>query len=67
VIKGITCLRLKIPRYQVGLLILVTSPLVVAIHKNRQGVHKNNITPNMRTNNVTIFYAMLQDEGFEND
>jgi hypothetical protein len=65
--KGITCLRLEIPRYQVGLLILVTSPLVVAIHTNRQGVHKNNITPNMRTNNVTIFYTMLQDRGFEND
>jgi hypothetical protein len=24
----------------------------VAIHKNRQGSHKNNSTPNMRTNNV---------------
>jgi hypothetical protein len=30
VIKGITCLRLEIPRYQLGLQILVTSPLFVA-------------------------------------
>jgi hypothetical protein len=52
VIKGTTCLRLGIPQYQVGLQILVTSPLFAAIHTNRQDVHKNNITPNMGTNSA---------------
>jgi hypothetical protein len=60
VIKATTCLRLEIPRYQLGLQILVTSPLFVAIHTNRQGSHKNNSIPNMRTDSVKIFYAMLQ-------
>jgi hypothetical protein len=39
-------------RYEVDLQILVTSPLFVAIHTNRQGSLKNNSTPNMRTNDV---------------
>jgi hypothetical protein len=34
VIKGTTCLRLKIPRYQVDLQILVTSLLFIAIQTN---------------------------------
>jgi hypothetical protein len=38
---------------------LVTSPLFVAIHTNRYGVHKNNITPNMRTNNIRILSGTL--------
>jgi hypothetical protein len=66
VIKGTTCLRLEIPRYQLALQILVTSPLFVAIHINRQESHKNNSTPNMKTNSVKIFYAMLRERGFEN-
>jgi hypothetical protein len=45
---------------------LVTSLLLVAIHTNRQGVHKNSITPNMRLNRVGIFYALLRDRRFEN-
>jgi hypothetical protein len=45
---------------------LVTSLLLVAIHTNRQGLHKNNITPNMRTNCVEIFYTPLRDHRFEN-
>jgi hypothetical protein len=36
-------------------------------HTNRQGVYKNNITPNMITNCVGIFYALLRDRRFEND
>jgi hypothetical protein len=46
---------------------LVTSLLLVAIHTNIQGVHKNNITPNMRTNCVGIFYASLRYRRFENN
>jgi hypothetical protein len=67
-IKGTTCLRLAISRYFTKLVFgfLVTSLLLVEIHTNRQGVHKNNITPNMRTNNVRIFYASLRDRRFEN-
>jgi hypothetical protein len=45
---------------------LVTSLLLVAIHTNRQGIHKNNITPNIRTNRVGIFYALLRDRRLEN-
>jgi hypothetical protein len=59
VIKGTTCLRLEILRYFSKLIFkfLVTSPLFVAIHTNRQEVHKNNSTPNMRTNIVIMIYA----------
>jgi hypothetical protein len=39
--------------------LLITSPLLVAIHTNILGVHKNNIIPNMRTNHVRIFYVLL--------
>jgi hypothetical protein len=68
VIKGTTCLRLEIPRYFSKLIFkfLATSLLLVAIHTNRQGVHKQNSTPNMRTNNVRIFYVMLRERRFEN-
>jgi hypothetical protein len=68
VIKGTTCLRLEISRYFTKLVFrfLVTSLLLVAIHTNRQGVHKNNIIPNMRTNNLRIFYVMLREHRFEN-
>jgi hypothetical protein len=45
---------------------LVTSLLLVATHTNRKGAHKNNSTPNMRTNSVKIFYAMLRERGFKN-
>jgi hypothetical protein len=31
---------------------LVTSLLIAAIHIDRQGIHENNITPNMRTNYI---------------
>jgi hypothetical protein len=44
----------------------VTSLLFVAIHTNRQEVHKNNSTSNMRTNNVRIFYAVLRERRFRN-
>jgi hypothetical protein len=37
----------------------MTSLLLVAIHTDRQGVHKQNSTPNMRTNSIRIFYALL--------
>jgi hypothetical protein len=59
--KGTNFLRLKIPRYFSKLIFkfLVTSLLLVAIHKNRQGAHKHNSTPNMRTNNIRIFYVLL--------
>jgi hypothetical protein len=64
VIKGITCLRLEIPRYQLGLQILVTSPLFVAnIQIDKE--YTNNITLNMRTNSVKVFYSMLRDRGLE--
>jgi hypothetical protein len=66
VIKGTTCLRLKIPGTKLVFKFLVTSLLLVEKHTNRQGVHKDNITPNMRTNSVRIFYAMLQECRFEN-
>jgi hypothetical protein len=61
VIKGTTCLRLKIPKYftKLAFRFLVTSLLLVAKYTNRQGVHKDNSTPNVRTNNVRIFYVML--------
>jgi hypothetical protein len=52
--------------HQVGLRCHVTSLLLVAIHTNTQEVHKNNCTPNMKTNNVRIFYALLRDCRFEN-
>jgi hypothetical protein len=44
----------------------VTSLLFVEIHTNEQAVHKNNITPNMRTNNVRILYKLLRGRRFEN-
>jgi hypothetical protein len=61
VIKGITCLRLEIPRCFSMLIFkfLVTSLLFVALHTNKQGVHKHNSTPNMRANIVRVFYALL--------
>jgi hypothetical protein len=57
VIKGTTYLRLEIPRYFTKLIFggLVTSLPLVPVHINRQEVHKSNSTPNMRTNNVTIY------------
>jgi hypothetical protein len=45
----------------------VTLLLFVAIHTNGQGVHKNNITPNMRTNNIRIFYVLLRACRFKNN
>jgi hypothetical protein len=66
VIKGTTYLRLEIPGTKLVFKFLVTSLLLVAIHTNRQEVHKNNITPNMGTNNVRIFYALLRDHRFKN-
>jgi hypothetical protein len=45
---------------------LVTSLLLVAIHIDRQKIYKNNITPNMKTNCVGIYYAPLRDRRFEN-
>jgi hypothetical protein len=67
VIKGTTCLRLEIPRYLTKLVFkfLVTSLLLVTIHTNRQEVNENNSTPNMRTNNIRVFYALLRDRRFE--
>jgi hypothetical protein len=61
VIKGRTCLILAIFECFTKLVFgfLVTLLLLVAIHTNRQGVHKNNITLNMRTNCIGIFYALL--------
>jgi hypothetical protein len=65
VIKSITCLRFEIPRYQVGL--QVTRNLA-ATHSNtnKYGIGKINITLNIKTNNVRIFYALLRDHRFEN-
>jgi hypothetical protein len=37
----------------------MTTLLLIEKHRNRQGVHKDNSTPNMRTNNIRIFYALL--------
>jgi hypothetical protein len=45
---------------------LVTSLLCIAIHTYRQGIYENNITPNMRTKYVGIFYVMLLNYRFEN-
>jgi hypothetical protein len=61
VIKGTTFLILVISRYYTELVFgfLVTSLLLIEIHTNIQGVHKNNIKPNMRTNYVGIFYVLL--------
>jgi hypothetical protein len=33
---------------------------------NKYGIDKINITPNIRTNCIIIFYAMLRDRGLEN-
>jgi hypothetical protein len=68
VIKGTTCLILAVTRCFTKLVFrfLVTSLLLIAIHTNIQGVHKNNIIPNMRTNCIEIFYAPLRDCRFEN-
>jgi hypothetical protein len=46
---------------------LVTPLLLVAIHTSNHGVHKNNITSNMKSNNVIIFYALLRKRWLEND
>jgi hypothetical protein len=45
---------------------LVTSPLIVVRHIDRQRVGKNNITPKMETNHTIIFYTSLQNCRFEN-
>jgi hypothetical protein len=70
VIKGTTCLILAITCCldadpKVGFGLLVTSPLLVAIHTDRQGIYKNNITPNMRMNHTITFYASLRECRFE--
>jgi hypothetical protein len=68
VIKDTTCLFGCNSRYfsKLGFRFLVTSLLFVAIYTDRQGIGKNNITPNMKTNSVIIFYASLQNRRFKN-
>jgi hypothetical protein len=64
VIKGTTCLGLEIP----GTRMIFKIPDLTAIRSNtnKHGIGKINITPNIRTNCVIIFYAMLRDRRFEN-
>jgi hypothetical protein len=65
VIKGTTCLRLEILRYQLAL--LVTHNLTASrSNKNKHGIGKINIIPNIRTNCIIMLYAMLQERMFEN-
>jgi hypothetical protein len=55
-IKCITCLRLEVPRYQLGL--QVTRNLAATrSNTNKHGIGKINITPNIRTNCIIMFYA----------
>jgi hypothetical protein len=55
VIKGTTCLRLEIPRYQLGL--QVTRHLAATrSNTNTHGIGKINITPKIRTNCIIMIY-----------
>jgi hypothetical protein len=55
-IKGTTCLRLEIPRYQLGL--QVTRNLAASrSNTNKYSIGKINITPNIRTNCIIMIYA----------
>jgi hypothetical protein len=60
-----TCLRLEIPRYQLGL--QVTHNLA-ATHSNtkKHGIGKINITPNIRIYCIIMIYASQLDPRFEN-
>jgi hypothetical protein len=65
VIKGTTCLRLKIPRYQ--LVIQVTRNLAASCsNTNKHGIGIINITLNIIINSIIIFYASKREPRFEN-
>jgi hypothetical protein len=65
VIKGTTCLRLEIPRYQLGL--QVTRNLAtIRSNTNKHGIEKINITPTISTNYLIMFYASKRDPMFDN-
>jgi hypothetical protein len=56
VIKGTTCLRLGIHRYQLAL--QVTRNLAASrSNTNKDGICKINITPNIGTNIIIMFHA----------
>jgi hypothetical protein len=62
---GTTFLRLEIPRYRFGL--QVTRNLAATRSTtNKHGIGKINITLNIKTNCVRIFYTPLRERGFEN-
>jgi hypothetical protein len=64
-IKGTTCMRLKIPRYPLGL--QVTQNLAASrSNTNKHGIGKINITPNIGTNHVRIIYVILRERRFLN-
>jgi hypothetical protein len=72
VIKDITCLLLAItccpdasPKSWASRF-LVTSLLCVAIHTDRQGIDKSNMTTKIETKDTLVFYTLLRDRRFEN-
>jgi hypothetical protein len=56
VIKGTTCLGLQVTR----------NLAATRSNTNKHGIGKINITPNIRTNCIIIFYVLLRDRMFEN-
>jgi hypothetical protein len=51
---------------KLGFRFLITSLLLVEIHTNKQIMNTNNITSNIKTNCVIIFYAPKQNRRFVN-
>jgi hypothetical protein len=64
-IKGTTCLRLKIPRYQLALQV-ARNLADSRSNTHKHGIGKINITQNIRTNCIIMFYASQLDLEFEN-
>jgi hypothetical protein len=60
-----TCLRLEIPRYQLGLQ-LTRNLAATRSNANKHGIGKINITPNIRTYQIIMIYASQLDPRFEN-
>jgi hypothetical protein len=64
VTKGTTCLRLEIPAR--GWSSDSRDLTAIRSNTNKRGIGKINITPNISTNCIIIFYVLLRDRGFEN-